>query len=233
MNLKKMDIVYLVKEGAYNPELIYSVRSVCKNLPYNRIWFIGGCPRGIFPDMSHGFRKISNIKTKNTSKMYELICTIDEITDDFMLFNDDFFIMEQMKEMPAQYWGTLSDKVKLMHKIYGSTRWARLLNEASFELLSKGYNNYNFELHVPMVFNKQKLADAIKMFPDVPCKRSLYGNVYGLYENGLERPDGKVHDLNIDIFNMDIISTDDDSFKKGVIGKRIRQEFPDPSKYEV
>ena len=228
-----MDIVYLVKEGAYNLELIYSVRSVCKNLPFKRIWFIGGCPEGILPDMYYPFRRISNIKTRNTAKMYELICGINEISDDFMLFNDDFFIMNQIDELPPRYWQTLKDKVALMKQIYGSTRWATLLEIASDALKEKQYEQYNFELHVPMVFNKEKLARTIRKFPDIPCKRSLYGNMYKLYETGLERPDGKIHDLNIDIFNADIISTDDESFKSGAIGRRIRKEFPNPSKYEI
>lgn len=229
-----MDIVYLVKEGARNPELIYSVRSVCKNLPHRKIWFIGGCPEGILPDVYYPFNRISNVKTRNTAKMYELICKIEEISDDFMLFNDDFFIMEPTKELPPRYWRTLEEKVEQMKMKYGgSTRWTALLKIASDELIYRQFTDYDFELHVPMVFNKRKLAEVIKKFPGIPCKRSLYGNFYKLYESGEEKPDGKIHDWNIDVFNMDIISTDDESFKNGAIGRRIREAFPKPSKYEV
>lgn len=228
-----MDVVYFVKEGAKNPELIYSVRSVCKNLPFRKIWFIGGCPEGILPDVSHPFNRISNIKTRNTAEMFKLVCKIEGISDDFMFFNDDFYIMQPMKELPARYWSTLDEKIELMRKIYGSTRWSGLLEIASDALKTRGYTNYNFELHVPMVFNKKKLEKVIQKFPGIPCKRSLYGNYYKLYENGLEKPDGKVHRLDVELMNVDIISSDDQSFKEGAIGRQIREAFPNPSKYEI
>ena len=228
-----MDAVYFVKEGAKNPELIYSVRSLCKNLPFRKLWFIGGCPEGILPDVAHSFNRISNIKTRNTSEMFKLVCKIDNISDDFIFFNDDFYIMQPMTELPARYWKTLDEKIELMHKIYGSTRWSGLLEIASDALKAKQCTTYNFELHAPMVFNKEKLERVIKKFPGVPCKRSLYGNYYKLYENGLEKPDGKVHRLDIELMNVDIISSDDQSFKEGAVGRQIRAAFPEPSKYEI
>lgn len=231
--MENMDIVYFVKEGADNPELIYSVRSVCQNMKFRKIWFIGGCPRGILPDVSYPFNRISNVKTRNTSAMFRLVCKIDGISDDFLFFNDDFFIMNPLENLPPRYFGTLEEKIELMHKIYGSTRWSGLLKIASDELATRGYTTYNFELHVPMIFNKKKLEKVITKFPGIPCKRSLYGNYYKLYEQGAKIPDGKIHNLDVEVFNMDIISTDDESFKKGAIGKQIRRTFPNPSRYEI
>ena len=228
-----MDIVYFVKEGAYNPELIYSVRSACKNLKFRKIWFIGGCPKGILPDVSYPFNKISNIKTKNTAEMFKVVCRIEDITDDFIFFNDDFYVMKPMEELPARYYGKLEDKIAQMRLLYGDTRWTQLLNIANDALKEKDLTTYNFELHAPMVINKEKMANVIQKFPGIPCKRSLYGNYYKLYENGLEIPDGKIHSLNLDVVGLDIISTDDESFQKGVIGKRVRDAFPHPSKYEI
>ena len=45
------DIVYFVKNTEENEELVYSLRSVEKNFPYNRVWFFGGCPNGLKPDV--------------------------------------------------------------------------------------------------------------------------------------------------------------------------------------
>lgn len=229
-----MDIVYFVKEGAHNPELVYSVRSACENLKFRRLWFIGGCPEGILPDVSYPFNRISNIKTNNTAEMFKLVCRIDAISEDFIFFNDDFYVMQPMEALPARYWGTLEEKAALIQRMYNvSTRWSNLLNIASDALKGAGCTTYNFELHVPMVFNRKKLEKVIKRFPGIPCKRSLYGNFYKLYENGLEKPDGKIHRLDIDVFNMDILSSDDRSFREGAIGREIRKKFPNPSKYEI
>ena len=45
------DIVYFVKNTEENEELIYSLRSVDKNFPFNKVWFFGGCPKGLTPDV--------------------------------------------------------------------------------------------------------------------------------------------------------------------------------------
>lgn len=50
INLKNCDIVYFVKNSEYNGELRYSMRSVLKNFPHRKIWFVGGLPKGIKPD---------------------------------------------------------------------------------------------------------------------------------------------------------------------------------------
>ena len=234
MNTKNMDVVYFVKEGAYNPELIYSVRSVCKNLKFRRLWFIGGCPKGILPDVSHPFRRISNVKTKNTAAMFRLVCQIDEISDDFLFFNDDFFVMKPTDEIKPRFFGTLEEKSAQIRQQYGSsTRWSTLLKIAADELIARRCNTYNFELHCPMVINKKKMAKIIELFPGVGCKRSLYGNYYNLFEEGEAKPDGKVHSLDIVPHGLDMLSTDDISFAQGAVGKEIRGKFPKPSKYEI
>ena len=37
----KSDIVYILKNGEISDEIIYSIRSVCKNFPYRKIWIYG------------------------------------------------------------------------------------------------------------------------------------------------------------------------------------------------
>ena len=49
--MKKYDVVYLLKNDYASDELRYSVRSVVKNFPYNRIVFVGGKPDDIEPDI--------------------------------------------------------------------------------------------------------------------------------------------------------------------------------------
>lgn len=228
-----MDVVYFVKEGAQNPELIYSVRSVCKNLKFRKIWFIGGCPEGIMPDFYCHFNRVSSVKTRNTAAMFRMLCGIDKISDNFIFFNDDFYVMKPTDKLPPRYWGTLGEKVELMEEMYGSTRWSRLLEQAEKKLKEYGYETYDFELHVPMIMNKERLAEVINKFPGTPCKRSLYGNYFRLYMDGEEKPDGKIHGLKHVVQNMDFLSTDDESFRRGAIGEQIRKAFPKPSDYEL
>ena len=47
--MEMSDIVYLLREGE-NDELRYSLRSVERNFPHDRVIFYGGKPDGIEPD---------------------------------------------------------------------------------------------------------------------------------------------------------------------------------------
>lgn len=232
--MKKKDIVYFVKNTAKNPELVHSVRSVCQNFPYRKIWFLGGCPEGILPDCHIPVQPISRIKTQVTANLFKIACTNDDITEDFILFNDDFFIMKEVTELPPRYHSTLDVMAERIERLYGhQTRYTKLLDAANDALLDAGYENYNFDLHIPMIINKKKMLKVMDKFPGLPCKRSLYGNYYELWKTGIEKPDVKVHDTGIVLVGSDFVSTDDGSFNKGEIGRMLRNKFADKCMYEV
>ena len=94
--MDKHDIVYILKEDTPTDELRYSIRSVCENFPYNRIWFVGGKPNGITPDIYlHHVQKGETPWQKSTSSVYR-VCQDKRLTEDFWLFNDDFFVMHKI-----------------------------------------------------------------------------------------------------------------------------------------
>ncbi|MBR2389479.1 MAG: hypothetical protein IKA94_01635, partial [Mogibacterium sp.] len=75
------------------------------------VWFVGGCPKGYKPD-----RVLKHIQTGENkwerirSSMYEVIKQ-DELTDEFFLFNDDFFVMKPFEGEFINYVdGTLDDR---------------------------------------------------------------------------------------------------------------------------
>ena len=61
MNLKSLDIVYIVKNTEYNGELRYSLRSVCKNFPHRNIWIVGNLPKGIKCDYFQPVKQFNNL----------------------------------------------------------------------------------------------------------------------------------------------------------------------------
>lgn len=232
-SLKKLDIVYFVKNTRKNPELIHSVRSVCQNFPYHKIWFVGGCPEGIIPDCHISVQPISNIKTKNTANLFKIVCENPSITDDFVLFNDDFFVLDKVTDLPPRYYSTLSWTASRIRTIYGhSTRYTNLLEEASDALEEAGYETHNFDMHTPMVINKKAMLEVMARFPGVGCKRSLYGNYYELWKKGVEKSDVKIHGTGPYLLDEQFCSTDDESFIKGETGRILRNKFATPCKYE-
>lgn len=229
-----MDIVYFVKNTAKNPELIHSVRSVCENFPYRKIWFLGGCPEGIIPDCHISIQPISKIKTKTTANLFKKACANSLITDDFILFNDDFFVMKEVESLPPRYSSTLEETAaRIKRKYKKATHYTKLLEEASQKLKEKGCTTFNFDMHVPMVINKEKMLKVMEEFPGIGCKRSLYGNYYELWKTGIEKKDVKIHNLGPVVLDKDFVSTDDDTFLKGETGRLLRNRFPKPSKYEI
>lgn len=61
------DIVYFVKESDENEELRYSLRSL-KNFPHKRVWFYGGCPKGLKPDVHVYVEQNEQNKWQNVNK---------------------------------------------------------------------------------------------------------------------------------------------------------------------
>ena len=100
----KHDIVYFVKESPANEELRYSLRSVCENFDFRKVWFYGGRPSYLMPD--EWIHVVQNQRTKwmRTTNMIRLICQNDEITDDWWLFNDDFFVLQKTDGIPSPYY---------------------------------------------------------------------------------------------------------------------------------
>lgn len=107
--LKDMDIVYVVKDAAYNDELKWSLRSVEKNFPHKRVWFYGGKVVGLHPDKQVVVKQEGSRKYDRVRNMLKMIAENDEITEDFVLFNDDFFVMDKVESLPYLSDMNLSD----------------------------------------------------------------------------------------------------------------------------
>ena len=83
---------------------------------------------------------------------------------------------------------------------------------------------------MPILVNRAKALEVLEAFPDCPMFRSLYGNYHGI--GGVERHDCKISTAKAVPDDCDYVSTSDASFRTGAVGKYIRQQFPEPCKYE-
>lgn len=233
MNLRDMDIVYVVKDSAYNDELKYSLRSVEKNFPHNRVWFYGGKPIGVHPDKQIAIVQKGKTKWDRVRGLLGMICENDEITEDFVLFNDDFFVLQPVVNLPSFANGTLeglADHIMEMNNGRPSPYTNKII-EASMLLKKAKCKTHNFELHVPMIINREKMLKTREKFPDAPASRSLYGNYNKLKPRELN--DSKIIKLTGKPgLSKIFVSTDDRSFAEGEIGKYIRDMFPVKSRWE-
>lgn len=229
----KYDVVYILKNDYCSEELRYSLRSVCKNFPYRKIWFYGGKPDGIEPDVYVELVQEGNTKWEKVRFTLDKIFRNNDITESFWLFNDDFFIMQKVKgQFPYMANGTIERHAARIRARHGGvdSAYTRNLRRTSLDLSRNGYDQINYALHVPMLINRKQGLKTLRSFPDNPMFRSLYGNQWEV--GGIIAKDVKIADPSREPTGDEaLLSTTDKSFG-GKVGAYIRQAFPEKCKYE-
>ena len=228
-----MDIVYICRDGE-NEELRYSIRSVVKNLPHDKIWVVGGKPDWYLGNYIEVPQKKS--KYANARNNLKAICESKKISDSFILMNDDFYIINKVKSVPYMYSGTLDNKINQREDVFTGSTYTTLLRQ-TLGSLSRRKNAaiLDYELHVPMEMQKNKLEKVLKLSG---LWRSVYGNIFDV--GGVKIKDVKVYSKtdklyggSCDINNLksDYLSSNDDSFElvKSLI---LEKRFPRKTVYE-
>jgi hypothetical protein len=194
------------------------------------VWVVGGKPDWYVGNHINVPQKSS--KYVNARMNLKMLCNSDKINNEIVLMNDDFFIMKPITQIPVLHGGSLKKKISYREEIAPGASYTNMLN-STLQTLKK--NNIkdplDYELHVPMVMDKKKLANIIK---HNGLWRSLYGNIYNV--GGTEQSDVKIYgrknlNLNlVDTKNSVFLSTDDLSFKDM---QHIRNAFLDKSICEL
>lgn len=224
------DVVYFVKDTKENEELRYSLRTL-KNIPHRKVWFYGGCPEGLKPDYHVYVKQDQENKWLNINKSINQAVRNPEISKTFWLFNDDFFIMKEVRVPQNYYDGSLYKRIVNLEDRFGKfTAYSQQLRKICLDLDSMGCSTKNFCVHIPMLVNKEKAIEVLNI-ESCHMFRSLYGNYHNIRAE--EMPDYKISrtDLKWNGESM-FLSTTEKSFK-GEVGKQIRELFPDKCKYEI
>lgn len=178
-----MDLVYLYKGGS-KTELFLSIKSVWKFLKgYRHIYIVGDYVE--FPtvknviSLQHGTSRYNN----SYLKMIDA-CNHPDISDDFLLMNDDFIFLKDVhvNDIPTYH----LTGIKELGNTPADTRHVLFRNTAEYlESQNKPLNH--FDVHFPMIINKKKF---LSMPSDKEyAYRSLYGNLYSENLEYLEQGD--------------------------------------------
>lgn len=227
------DIVYILGESIDPYELTYSLRSVEKNFPHRKVFFAGGQPKGLEPDGRIEHRQTGETKWDKIKSSILKAAESEEVSDDFFLFNDDFFVMKKFEGEFVNYVDmTLAERIdELRRNVHPWLNpYGRTLLKAEQELLTLGCPTMNFDVHLPMLLNKQKIMESFNKCSS-PQFRSVYGNFNRIPY--VMHPDVKVYDKETVPRNPDFLSTNDDIFREGRVGEHIRKKFSKPSRFEV
>jgi hypothetical protein len=236
---KKPDILYILGTGSkwYDNEIRYSVRSVEKHLEeYGRIFVCGAMPK-FFDLRRYEYIEANDLgkhKLLNAIHKIRLACLKKDLSDDFILMNDDFIFLKKAKHIPNYNIGTLEERIKNHKTKSGYYYWA--MEETLEYLKSKGVKNpLSFEVHYPMMLNKEKFLDLIDevYYSQKPILfRSVYGNLAPL--RSTYREDVKIYDIE-DWKKMgkpDLMSTDNRVCLEPELQSWFKDEFPKPSSIE-
>ena len=231
--MEKYDIVYVLKNGIAPYELLYSLRSVDQNFPHNSVWFYGGDPVQVKPDHMISYIQSGENKWDKVRNTLIRICENDSITENFYLFNDDFFVLKPVTDEFVNWaYGTLQERIdEILEENKQPSKYTSHLDAMQQVLRGHGYDTVNFDLHVPMLVNR---ADALEVLnADLPATlfRSLYGNVKHIPY--IEHEDVKIYDQDsIPKDSWDYCSTQNVSFLTGAVGRWLRTKFNEPCRFE-
>lgn len=226
------DIIYILRAGK-NEELRYSLRSIEKNYPHERVVFYGGKPDGIEPDLFVPYTQPGDTKWEKVRNTIEMICKNDNLTEDFILFNDDFFIMKPVETPTNYYDGTLDERIKTIEgAVFGRhSEYSDRLRHLAETLRNAGVvNPLNYAHHTPMIINREKMLETLKKHPNEPMFRALYGNINQI--GGENMPDVKFYQRRQPFPIGQYVSTADESWRQERIGQIIRGKFALRSRFE-
>jgi hypothetical protein len=233
-----VDVVYLCREGE-NEELRYSLRSL-RNLPHERVWVFGGAPEWIcgaelVPVDQH------DTKYRVTTAAMRAACRHPDVSDPFVLFNDDFYVMRPVPEVPVLHRGPVTAVLAYYERRWGGrSRYSIGMRETAALLRSLGFDDpLSYELHVPLPIHKAAMLEALDAGEasgiTVLHKRTLYGNLARLGGERLadckivSTRDGRISGRHVTDAHT-WLSSSDASFAG--LAPFLQHRFPRPSPFE-
>jgi hypothetical protein len=237
----EMDVVYILGDGSrwYNNEIRYSLRSLQANFKYRNVYIIGECPSWI-----HGVIHIpvkdsksnaEGVKLYNARHKYSTACNEPGISENFVLMNDDFFFLKEVEEIKNYSRGKLGDMME-KHPTKNGYYYKSLADTRNRIRRFGVKDPIDFEVHAPIIFNKEKLAQTIdKIGNDRAYSfRSCYGNMWKIEPEMVM--DFKAASLPEFIYqtnkDREFLSTNDSLVSIQEFRLWIQRKFPKPSKYE-
>lgn len=226
-----MDIVIPLKRALMNEELRYTLCSIDKNVPHRIVWLVGYDPAWVKKTVGRITAQVPyGSKYAKAANNILTACRDDRVTEDFILFNDDFFVMKPVEKIEPLHRGKLIDYAKKFEDEGLDGVYYQGLIETHKALQELGVEEpLNYGLHVPMVINKQKWLEMWAKRQEFPAKRlhlrTFYGNLHKI--GGRQIEDVKISGNDVVPTGEELfLSTNDTSYASGKVGEYIREQFP-------
>lgn len=236
------DLVYLVRSGD-NEELRHSLRSVAKNADglFRKVWVVGVD----LPDWLAGVDVIEHrdgpLKHQTMRDKIRAVCDTADVSDEFILMNDDYFLTEPIRDWVVYHMGPASEWLfQKSMQAKGMTSYLRDVKTTCVWMAKQGYGDVLIrETHSPTIWDKRRLARVLDEYPPVQPMTvvELYAAA-GCGGEGVFALNAKIHndeqlDTKLAAADSPWLSSSDFSFENSRVGNLIRGMFPEPSRFEV
>jgi hypothetical protein len=232
-----MDIVYICRDGD-NEELRYSIRSVVANLPHDNIWVVGGKPS--WYSGNHISVPQTRTKYENARNNMRAIVESEEISNNFILMNDDFFVVKETKRLGTYHAGNINKRLEELKMRYGRSSYLTLLMNTIKFVRSHGRRTVlDYALHIPFKMNKEKLRPILE---HNVSWRVAYGNINKIGGREVKLYHGETRDVKLYLVRGQVKtvgkntisdrfwSSHDESFP--MMLPLLQELFPNPTEYE-
>ena len=211
-----MDVVYILGEGSLcdDEEIRYSMRSLERNmLDLRNVYIVGELPEFLAPfehvPASDGFTE----KWKNAYSKIKKAASLEDLSEEFLLMNDDFFMLEPFTGAEFPFYALKNSN--------GGTD-----------------GMHSFHIHCPIRIKKEWY---LNLPLDINSKgrhspRTFYGNFYKapptFCEDFILRAAPGCKDFDIQAKNKPCISVGDDAMLYAPFRQWLEKQFDIPSQYE-
>jgi hypothetical protein len=215
-------------------ELRYALRAIQKHLQdYRRVYIVGELPSFIH-NVVHIPYPDGKWKQRNIYRKILRACQEESLSDEFMFFNDDHFLTENVSAMMFPYYitGTIESEIK---RCRGDYR-AALINTLS---ALKDLSTWNFDCHFPVRYNKDQFQNIMSFYdwsvPQGYVIKSLYCNSLNI--KPVPILDCKIQDT-ISQADMDALVSSRPCFSTSnysltnIVKRKMDELYPDKSVYE-
>jgi hypothetical protein len=179
-----MDVAYLFRHSNFDDaEIRHSLRSVAENLTWVRkVWVFGDRPEFLSDDKSlieHvpwqavAWLRHVQAPVRNFFLQCFLVAQHPDVDSEFLLFCDDYILLDHVTEAVARRDRFLEDLSELTER--GGGVWKQTLWRTHDWLRRLGYAGLNFETHTPMFLTKKRVFEAYRDLHDYVTEDRFFG----------------------------------------------------------
>jgi hypothetical protein len=155
-----IDIVYIVAKGSHwqDNELRYSLRSLEKfGLDVGKVFIIGEKPSFINEEAIHiPYRDVYANKARNIMCKIHWACRDTRVSQNFVLMNDDYFLLNPIKLSESKFYYKCDLERSI---VIQQNEYQKYCAETLKILKERGLPHKNFDVHLPVIYNKDKFFD--------------------------------------------------------------------------